>query len=231
MYFQGKLCLLKKDLASRKFSYFKQLQVCSTNEDCTSALPTSLPRMSTVLDKLVEQFEQRFASLNLQRSTFAFVSSPLQLASYCEDIESLKWIFSDDFDEQLLNLRERDVWCHKFENLSFDLETLSKQKEQLISERKWKELSALQLKEALVFSVWQELPGSLAALTRAAMALLTIFGSTYRCEQAFSHVNFIKSKNRSRLNKISLEATLKLKLSPILAGPVAVIILLLASYM
>uniref|UniRef100_A0A8P4G8E9 SPIN-DOC-like zinc-finger domain-containing protein n=1 Tax=Dicentrarchus labrax TaxID=13489 RepID=A0A8P4G8E9_DICLA len=48
---------------------------------------------------------------------------------------------------------------------------------------------------------------------RVSIAVLTMFGSTYSCEQSFSHLKNIKSNLRSRLTDESLNACMKLNLT------------------
>ncbi|KAJ3581018.1 hypothetical protein NHX12_000609 [Muraenolepis orangiensis] len=58
-------------------------------------------------------------------------------------------------------------------------------------------------------SVVQEYPG----LSKAAMDILTPFGSTYLCENTFSSLAYIKNKYRCRLN--SMEENLRVAVSSI----------------
>uniref|UniRef100_A0A3B3VE12 SPIN-DOC-like zinc-finger domain-containing protein n=1 Tax=Poecilia latipinna TaxID=48699 RepID=A0A3B3VE12_9TELE len=51
------------------------------------------------------------------------------------------------------------------------------------------------------------------ARQKADIAVLTMFGSTYSCEQSFSHLKNIKSNLRSRLTDESLNACMKLNLT------------------
>uniref|UniRef100_A0A3B3C531 SPIN-DOC-like zinc-finger domain-containing protein n=1 Tax=Oryzias melastigma TaxID=30732 RepID=A0A3B3C531_ORYME len=51
------------------------------------------------------------------------------------------------------------------------------------------------------------------AWNRVSIAVLTMFGSTYACEQSFSHLKNIKSNLRSRLTDESLNACMKLNLT------------------
>uniref|UniRef100_H3AYP7 HAT C-terminal dimerisation domain-containing protein n=1 Tax=Latimeria chalumnae TaxID=7897 RepID=H3AYP7_LATCH len=53
-------------------------------------------------------------------------------------------------------------------------------------------------------STWNELPLTYSTMQNVSFALLTMFGSTYMCEQAFSHLNHIKNNLRSRLTEDSL---------------------------
>ena len=50
-------------------------------------------------------------------------------------------------------------------------------------------------------------------LKNFAMKIFSIFGSTYICEQTFSSMKIIKSKNRSSLADINLEALMKISTS------------------
>ena len=46
-----------------------------------------------------------------------------------------------------------------------------------------------------------------------ALGVLSIFGSTYVCEQVSSNMNFIKSKHRARLTDDSLQSCVKMKVT------------------
>ena len=52
-------------------------------------------------------------------------------------------------------------------------------------------------------------------LRRFGLHLLSMFGSTYLCEAAFSAMKSIKSKERNLLNQTSLEACLRLALTSV----------------
>ncbi|GFX98941.1 uncharacterized protein TNCV_4301171 [Trichonephila clavipes] len=47
--------------------------------------------------------------------------------------------------------------------------------------------------EALIFDAWNSLPDCYSEVEKLAFGVLTIFRSTYSCEQAFSCVNIVKS--------------------------------------
>ena len=46
-----------------------------------------------------------------------------------------------------------------------------------------------------------------------AFGVLSIFGSTYLCEQIFSNMNYVKSKYRSRLTDVTLQSCVKMKVT------------------
>lgn len=83
----------------------------------------------------------------------------------------------------------------------------------ILSLHKWTALKEIPRVEALIFDAWNSLPECYNEVKKLAFGVLTIFGSTYSCEQAFSCINIIKSKVRSQLTNKNLEACLKLKIT------------------
>lgn len=57
------------------------------------------------------------------------------------------------------------------------------------------------------------LPDSYRNMKKYAFGVLSIFGSTYLCEQIFSNMNYIKSKYRTRLTDESLQSCVKIKVT------------------
>ena len=105
------------------------------------------------------------------------------------------------------------MWTSKFKTLNGELESLARQRAELAREHKWTEIKNLQLEDQLILKTWDELPVTYHTMQRVSIAVLTMFGSTYACEQSFSHMRNIKSNLRSRLTDGSLNACMKLNLS------------------
>ncbi len=78
-----------------------------------------------------------------------------------------------------------------------NIENLEKQHATLAFQHKWTELSGLQKRDQIMYEVWNSLPDTYTHMKRYAFGILSIFGSTYLCEQVFSSMNFIKNKLRS----------------------------------
>lgn len=97
--------------------------------------------------------------------------------------------------------------------LKADLEELERQKSTLAVQHKWSEIEDLKKQDQIVFDTWNCLPDTYIQLKTYAFGLLSIFGSTYFCEQIFSNMNFIKSKLRSQLNNVTLSSCLKIKIT------------------
>ncbi|QQP33001.1 General transcription factor II-I repeat domain-containing protein 2-like, partial [Caligus rogercresseyi] len=81
---------------------------------------------------------------------------------------------------------------------------------ELASQHKWTEIKKIPHADDLIVKTWNALPVTYSTLQRVSVAVLTMFGSTYACEQSFSH---IKTNLRSRLTDESLNACMKLKLT------------------
>ncbi|GBM45623.1 hypothetical protein AVEN_204754-1 [Araneus ventricosus] len=109
---------------------------------------------------------------------------------------------------QLLDLKTKDLWSGKFTELKSKWEELEVQKCMHIAQHKWTALKEIPRVKALIFGAWNSLPECYSEVKKLAYGVLTIFGSTYSCEQAFSCMNIIKSKVRSQLTNKNLESCL-----------------------
>ncbi|KAK9528354.1 hypothetical protein VZT92_012523 [Zoarces viviparus] len=118
-----------------------------------------------------------------------------------------------DFEAELADLKASDMWVNKFKSLNEDLERIVRQKAELASKHMWTEMKKLQPEDQLIIKTWNALPVTYDTLKRVSIAVLTMFGSTYSCEQSFSHLKNIKSNLRSRLTDESLNACMKLNLT------------------
>ena len=97
---------------------------------------------------------------------------------------------------QLIELRSSTLWVTKFAELRKQLET-----------------TAAQDHGTFIFTCWTSLPEKFNCLRNVALALLTVFGSTYLCEQIFSHMKSVLSPSRSRLTTDHSEACVQLKVT------------------
>ena len=105
------------------------------------------------------------------------------------------------------------MWVNKFKSLNEDLEGLARQRAELSRKHMWTEMKKLQSEDQLILKTWNALPLAYCTLQRVSIAVLTMFGSTYACEQSFSHLKNIKTNLRSRLTDGSLNACMKLNLT------------------
>jgi len=84
-----------------------------------------------------------------------------------------------DLSKQLIDFKASLLWVSKFVDLRKSLETIENTQTNIIA-------------------CWKSLPEKFDCLNKMAIALLSAFGSTYLCEEIFSHLEFIRSPHRSR---------------------------------
>ncbi|KAJ8361740.1 hypothetical protein AAFF_G00429360 [Aldrovandia affinis] len=101
----------------------------------------------------------------------------------------------------------------KFKRLTADLEDVARQKAILDREHKWSDIENLPKPDKLVFETGNAIPDTYMNMKKYAFGVLSIFGSTYFCEQVFSSMNYIKSKYCSRLTDDSLQSCVKIKVT------------------
>ena len=113
----------------------------------------------------------------------------------------------------VLNICTKDMWVSKFQRLTADLEDVARQKAMLAHNHKWKAIENLPKLDQLVFETWNAIPDTYTNMKKYAFGVLSIFGSTYVCEQVFSSINYIKNKHRSHLTDDSLQSCVKMRVT------------------
>ncbi|GFU13880.1 dimer_Tnp_hAT domain-containing protein [Trichonephila clavipes] len=93
-----------------------------------------------------EAFLSGFQEFRNSKATLVFAKNPLNAT-----ITELKFspfeIDIGSFEIQLLNLKNKEIWCSKFERLRVELEILEKKKCDLSSQHKWSALNDLEKEE------------------------------------------------------------------------------------
>ncbi|KAA8577650.1 hypothetical protein FQN60_005327 [Etheostoma spectabile] len=153
-----------------------------------------------------------FFSLALDEST-DFITHPNECSLNTADLSYIPGVSVRDFEAEVADLKASDMWVNKFKSLNEDLERIARQKAELASKHMWTEMKNLQPEDQLIIKTWNALPVTYHTLQRVSIAVLTMFGSTYACEQSFSDLKNIKSNLRSRLTDESLNACMKLNLT------------------
>jgi predicted nucleotidyltransferase len=204
--FENKLSLFAQDIERETLILFPSL--LKDRQENNSDI--DICYFKTTLLNMKEAFLERFQEFRNSKATLAFVKkllnatvTELNVAPFNIDI--------GNFELQLLDLKNKELWSSKFERLSADLEILEKKKCEFSSQHKWSALKDLEKEDMLIFNAWNDIPDSYNQLKKLAFAVLSLFGSTYSCEQSFSSMNLIKSKLRNRLIDENLESCLKLK--------------------
>ncbi|KAL0973635.1 hypothetical protein UPYG_G00207640 [Umbra pygmaea] len=124
-----------------------------------------------------------------------------------------KGVSQPDLEMELADIADKDIWVSKFKRLTADLEDVARQKAVLAQNHKWRDIENLPKTDQLVFETWNAIPNVYVNMKKYALGVLSIFGSTYVCEQVFSNMNFIKSKHRARLTDDSLRSCVKMKVT------------------
>ncbi|GBN37818.1 hypothetical protein AVEN_136992-1, partial [Araneus ventricosus] len=93
---------------------------------------------------------------------------------------------------ELMDLKTKDLWSGKFTELKSKMEELEVQKCMHIAQYKWTALKEIPRVEALIFGAWNSHKECYSEVKKLAYGVLTIFGSTCSCEQAFSCMDIIK---------------------------------------
>ncbi|GFW03506.1 dimer_Tnp_hAT domain-containing protein [Trichonephila clavipes] len=86
----------------------------------------------------------------------------------------------------------------KFTELKSKLEEREVQKCMNVTQLKLIALKEMPRIEALIFDAWNSLPDCYSEVKKLAFGVLTVFESTYPCEQAFSCMIIIKCMVRSQ---------------------------------
>ncbi|KAK1342368.1 hypothetical protein QTO34_015133 [Cnephaeus nilssonii] len=117
------------------------------------------------------------------------------------ELNGFQWMQIDDLDMQLAEFQD-SIWAQVFVDLRSKLENLERCRLENQEECHY---------EQEIWSAWNRLPDTFSTLKNIAMALLTIFPSTYFCEALFSALNNIKTNKRNRLTDEVSSACLGLK--------------------
>ncbi|KAL4107617.1 hypothetical protein QTP88_017941 [Uroleucon formosanum] len=205
--FEQQLQLFSDDIESGNLDHFESLKEYTESSGCI----IDLEYFKLAIQSMKNSFSRRFEDFRKYKSMLKFLTSPLIAETGQINFPSFPSVDKRLFSLQLIELKTKDLWSTKFENLKTDIENLEREKGFLAANHKWTELAKCQKEEQVIFDVWNSLPESFSQLKMVAFGILTIFGSTYICEQTFSNMNFIKNKLRNQLNDISLDACLKLK--------------------
>jgi len=117
------------------------------------------------------------------------------------NFSQFRWLGFENFDSELFEVQASLIWREKFIDLRIMIE--NKLKENDVSFNMDDELLKL----------WQSLPNQFSSLKKLAIAVLTVFPSTYFCKFIFSQMNIILSKTRNRMTTDSSEACVALKVT------------------
>lgn len=211
--FEKKLDIFSRDLEENKMKYFPLLEKhFSTSNFLTHNVEKNenvLKKYSSIIKNAKHSLSERFSQFRELDATLQFIQFPHTIQF--EDLKLLKfdWLDLSNLEMELVDFQESAVWKTKFIDLNLKLQ--EKEVKSLVL-NVTKEHEPLENRvENLILAEWNSLPNSFASMKKLALAILTMFGSSYSCETLFSSMNFIKSTTRNRLGMDMSAACVRLK--------------------
>ncbi|KAL0149128.1 hypothetical protein M9458_055560 [Cirrhinus mrigala] len=143
-------------------------------------------KMKTFITQLKDNFSARFDDFFISRDVIGFVHDPFTISP------------SGEFSTNAVKMPPLDEAA-----IQSQLAEIQAAGDMKVALRGAESLSAF----------WVSCPETYDTLKMLAMYVLTMFGSTYTCEAAFSKMNSIKTHERNRLSTESLEDCLRISLT------------------
>uniref|UniRef100_A0A3B3C4Y6 HAT C-terminal dimerisation domain-containing protein n=1 Tax=Oryzias melastigma TaxID=30732 RepID=A0A3B3C4Y6_ORYME len=202
--FENKLELFIMDLKTCRLLHFEKLK--QFKDAYTASEPTQkldFHQLAAFTSSLLKLFKSRFGEFREHTRLFKFITHPIECSLNAVDLSYIPGVSIRDFEAEVADLKASDMWGNN----------IARQKAELASKHMWTEMKKLPPEDQLIIKAWNALPVTYHTLQRVSIAVLTMFGSTYACEQSFSHLKNIKSNLRSRLTDESLNACMKLNLT------------------
>uniref|UniRef100_A0A286XD40 Uncharacterized protein n=1 Tax=Cavia porcellus TaxID=10141 RepID=A0A286XD40_CAVPO len=209
--FEKKLQVFERDLESGQLKYFPNLKMhlenCTLTDNATN-YQEIYKEFSSIVAAARENFSNRFLQFHKMETTLCFLTSPDKARFEELDLSCLHWLDCGNLEMELLEFQESCIWKNKFYDLRATLEKLEKTECEGMTQD-----SAVGSFENEILKVWNSLPDTFKSMKALGIAFLTLFGSSYACEQLFSALNFIKSDRRNRLTDDLSAAYVALKLT------------------
>ena len=127
---------------------------------------------------------------------FSFLIKLDSFDGHVLDATLIDWMDTEGMEMQLIELKSSTLWVTKFAEL-----------------RKQLEATPVQDHGAHILTCWASASEKFSCLRDIALVLLSVFGSTYLCEQGSSHMKHVFSPTCSPLTTELSEACLQLKVT------------------
>ncbi|XP_039204226.1 uncharacterized protein LOC120310168 isoform X16 [Crotalus tigris] len=206
--FERKLTVFARDLQRGTLSHFPCLREFKRGHDMVNSeyLQSAIIAMQT-------SFGKRFCEFREEKNTLSFPITPLTIDPSALNMTVFPGVSQPDLEMELADIADKDIWVSKFQRLADNLEDVARQKASLAQNHKWSDIENLPKQDKLIFETWDTIPNTYMNMKKYAFGVLSIFGSTYLCEQVFSNLNYIQNKYCSHLKDNSLQSCLKLKVT------------------
>ncbi|KAK1884401.1 General transcription factor II-I repeat domain containing protein 2 [Dissostichus eleginoides] len=163
---------------------------------CPRSTASANAEICKYISELESEFTTRFGEFQKYGPMFSFLIKPDSFDGHELDVSVIDWLDTQDMIMQLIELKSSTLWMTKFAELRKQLETTARHDH-----------------STCIFTCWISLTEKFSCVRKIALALLTVFGSTYLCEQIFSHMKSVLSPSRSRLTTDHSEACVQLKVT------------------
>lgn len=182
--FKAKMNIFSVDLQKKKVLHFPSVQsVLKDNASASETFDKVAEKYCEVINRLGQEFENRFCDLHQLEPCVSFISNPFMNVDTTFFAEQLSATFNLDAGQV--------------------------------------EIEIITLQNDLHLKAYQAAPNfwclvdteKYSGVCTAAMKVASLFGSTYLCESAFSDMNFIKNKHRTRLTDAHLKDSLTIAVS------------------
>ncbi|KAL4006310.1 vacuolar protein sorting-associated protein 33B [Sarotherodon galilaeus] len=178
--FKAQMSIFSVHLQRKKVLHFPSVQmVLKDNASASETFDKVAEKYTQVINRLGKEFENRFCDLDQLEPCVSFVSNPFMNVDTTCIAEQLSSMFSLDAGQV--------------------------------------EIEIVTLQNDVHLKAYQGAPNfwclvdteKYSGVCTAAMKVASLFGSTYLCESAFSDMNFIKNKHRTRLSDAHLQDSLR----------------------
>ncbi|XP_025192731.1 general transcription factor II-I repeat domain-containing protein 2-like [Melanaphis sacchari] len=141
--FEQQLKLFSEDIDSGNFDHFESLKEYTDSSGCI----IDLEYFKSAIQSMKNSFSRRFEDFRKYKSTLKFLTLPLIAETGQINFPSLPSVNNRLLALQLIELKTKDLWSTKFENLKTDIENLEREKGFLAANHKWTELAKCQKEE------------------------------------------------------------------------------------
>uniref|UniRef100_A0A674PAJ3 General transcription factor II-I repeat domain-containing protein 2A-like n=2 Tax=Takifugu rubripes TaxID=31033 RepID=A0A674PAJ3_TAKRU len=206
--FERKMTVFARDVQNGTLSHFpslREFKEANNHINCDY--------FHRAITAMQAAFEKRFSEFRKEKQTLSFPVAPLNSDPSLLNTSAFTGVSKPDLEIELADIADKVLWVNKFKSLSADLEEVVRQRATLAKEHKWSDMEQLPQPDKLIFATWNAIPDTYINMKRCAFGVLSIFGSTYLCEQVFSSMNIIKSKYRSRFTSETLQSCVKMKVT------------------
>ena len=151
--------------------------------------------------------------MSLEKKTLSFPVSPFSINPSELNMIALAGVSQPNFEIELADRADKDIWISKFRRLAADLEDVARQKTDLAQGNNWRKIEKLPKPDQLIFETWNALPDTYDNMKSMHSESCRSLDPHYVCEQLFSNMNYIKNRYRKRLTDDSLQSCVKVKVS------------------